>query len=286
MPVTFSGAIEVEAFFIASSAATLSYGSILVRSPAAHPFRPLRLQIAMTGGPADKKLDSQKEENMYTQEEKKKAVELFINSGYSTSAVISTLGYPSRNILRRWYQSYLKNDGILPLPKRKYSEEYKQSVIESYYSNGENISLTAKQNGIPYSTLNDWLQERKIFHKPDCISGTDVVKYGDEHKLMAVTEANCNTEPNFRICAKYGISETTLYNWRRQLLGKDSSVEMAKTKKAAAPKQYKPSNELQNDELQHEYEVLRQELADKEAQLHKVSLERDVLKETLQILKK
>ena len=113
-----------------------------------------------------------------------------------------------------------------------------------------------------------------------------MVKYGDEHKLMAVTEANCNTEPNFRICAKYGISETTLYNWRRQLLGKDSSVEMAKTKKAVAPKQYKPSNELQNDELQHEYEVLRQELADKEAQLHKVSLERDVLKETLQILKK
>ena len=223
---------------------------------------------------------------MYTQEEKKKAVELFINSGFSTSAVISTLGYPSRNILRRWYQSYLKNDGILPLPKQKYSEEYKQSLIESYYSNGETISLTAEQNKIPYSTLNDWLQERKIFHKPDCISGTDVVKYGDEHKLMAVTEANCNTEPNFRICAKYGISETTLYNWRRQLLGKDSSVEMAKTKKAAAQKQHKPSNELQNDELQHEYEVLRQELADKEEQLHKVSLERDVLKETLQILKK
>ena len=117
-------------------------------------------------------------------------------------------------------------------------------------------------------------------------SGTDVVKYGDEHKLMAVTEAVCGTDSVFRICAKYGISGTTLDNWRNQLMGIDSSPDMLKDKKKSGLKQHKPSDELQDDELLREYEKLRQEAEEREALLHKVSLERDVLKVTLQILKK
>jgi len=223
---------------------------------------------------------------MYTQEQKLKAIELYIKSKLSVRAVISTLGYPSPNMLRRWCRSYLSNEKTLPPPKRKYTEEYKQCVIDKYYENNEDISLTAKQNGLPRSTLVDWLQERHISSKPDCISGTDVVKYSDEHKLMAVTEAVCGTEPVFRICAKYGISGTTLDNWRNQLMGIDSSPDMLKDKKKTGLKQRKPSDELQDDELRCEYEKLRQEAEEREALLHKVSLERDVLKVTLQILKK
>ena len=47
---------------------------------------------------------------MYTQEEKRKALELYIKSNLGIRAVNvnSTLGYPSPNMLRNWYRSYLK----------------------------------------------------------------------------------------------------------------------------------------------------------------------------------
>ncbi len=69
-------------------------------------------------------------------------------------------------------------------------------------------------------------------------------------------------------------------------MGIDSSPDMLKDKKKTGLKQHKPSDELQDDKLRCEYEKLRQEAEEREALLHKVSLERDVLKVTLQILKK
>ena len=69
-------------------------------------------------------------------------------------------------------------------------------------------------------------------------------------------------------------------------MGNDSSYDMLKEKKESVLKRHRPSDELQIDELRLEYEKLRQEAEEREALLHKVSLERDVLKVTLQILKK
>ena len=39
---------------------------------------------------------------MYTFEERMKAVELYIQSGYSEGIVIRTLGYPARYVLKPW----------------------------------------------------------------------------------------------------------------------------------------------------------------------------------------
>ena len=41
---------------------------------------------------------------IYTYEQKKKAIELFIKYDLSPSAVIHELGYPSRNQIRAWYK--------------------------------------------------------------------------------------------------------------------------------------------------------------------------------------
>lgn len=112
---------------------------------------------------------------------------------------------PSPNILRNCYRPYLNNHKTLPPPKRQYTNDYKQSVIENYFENNGGISLTAKNNEITRSPLVNWHKKRHFSSKPDCISGTDMVKYSDEHKLMAVTEATCGTVPVFRICTKCGI---------------------------------------------------------------------------------
>lgn len=48
----------------------------------------------------------------YTVEEKKKAVELYIQYGCSASAVIRELGYPNRLTLRLWYRDF-KETGVI-----------------------------------------------------------------------------------------------------------------------------------------------------------------------------
>ena len=58
---------------------------------------------------------------MYTQEQKLKAIELYIKSKYSVMAVISTLGYPSPNMLRNWYRSHLRGEEPQQERKSKYS---------------------------------------------------------------------------------------------------------------------------------------------------------------------
>ena len=58
---------------------------------------------------------------MYTFEERMKAVKLYIQSDYSESTVIRTLGYPSPTALRNWYKEYLSmgslRTGSAPKPR-------------------------------------------------------------------------------------------------------------------------------------------------------------------------
>ena len=61
-------------------------------------------------------------------------------------------------------------------------------------------------------------------------------------------------------------------------MGNDSSHDMLKEKKESFFKRHKSSNELENDELRLKYVKLRQEAGERKALLHKVSLEREILK--------
>lgn len=134
---------------------------------------------------------------MYCEEEKQKAIELYISVGEKTIPVVHALGYPSRHTLERWHLEYQDNGGCIPDGlTSKYSAEEKQAAIDFYTANDMNIVKTVKETGIPRSTIADWLAEKGIVRKPDCISGTDVVKYSDERKLMAVLEAQGIKRPS------------------------------------------------------------------------------------------
>ncbi|MDY6366090.1 MAG: hypothetical protein SPL18_05490, partial [Oscillospiraceae bacterium] len=43
---------------------------------------------------------------MYTYEQRKRAVELYIKYLYKASAVIRELGYPNRHVLVKWFKEY------------------------------------------------------------------------------------------------------------------------------------------------------------------------------------
>lgn len=49
---------------------------------------------------------------MYTTEEKRRAVELYIQYDYSCTAVVNELGYPCRGSPYKWYREYSESDFV------------------------------------------------------------------------------------------------------------------------------------------------------------------------------
>lgn len=99
---------------------------------------------------------------MYTFEERIKAVELYIQSGYSEGTVIRTLGYPSPTALRNWYKEYLKMGGLHTgsAPKSRYTQAQKAVAVEYYAANHATLTQTCRALGYPSRyVLRQWILE-------------------------------------------------------------------------------------------------------------------------------
>ena len=98
---------------------------------------------------------------MYSQEDRRRAVELYIKSG-NKKAVKRTLGYPDNNTMDRWYQEYL-DTGTLKEKRTKwfkFTEEQKQYAIQHFLMNGCHYSNTVKDLGYPSrALLGTWVKE-------------------------------------------------------------------------------------------------------------------------------
>lgn len=99
---------------------------------------------------------------MYSYEERKKAVELYIQYGYRAAAVIRELGYPDRHTLKRWAREY-EEDRDLHQRYRcagKYSKEQKEAALKHYAEHGRCAAQTTKALGYPSPTVfRRWLNE-------------------------------------------------------------------------------------------------------------------------------
>ena len=76
---------------------------------------------------------------MYSYEERKKAVDLYIKYGKKATAVITELGYPNRHSLVQWYKAFIKA-GKIEVPdlsgRTKYTEEQKIKAVKFYIEHG------------------------------------------------------------------------------------------------------------------------------------------------------
>lgn len=101
---------------------------------------------------------------MYSREERKKAVDLYIQYDKQLSKTIKTLGYPSsRYTLRKWYYEF--RDGCefkdKVTRKQKYTEEQKEKAIKYYFDHGTNATNTIAALGYPSRTLlKAWIDEK------------------------------------------------------------------------------------------------------------------------------
>lgn len=74
---------------------------------------------------------------MYSYRDRLKAVKLYIKFSLSIADTIRELGYPSRNMLRQWYQEYTETG-----------------------EHGHNMARTIKAIGYPHrKTMREWVHE-------------------------------------------------------------------------------------------------------------------------------
>lgn len=69
---------------------------------------------------------------MYSYEDRRKAVELYIKYGLRASATIRELGYPDRHSLMMWYKEYIANGDLHFTFERtpKFSEDQRKKALE------------------------------------------------------------------------------------------------------------------------------------------------------------
>jgi transposase InsO family protein/transposase-like protein len=103
-----------------------------------------------------------------------------------------------------------------------------------------------------------------------CKQRKSVVQLSCEQKRAAVTELCTGKETDQNIALRYGTSRTSVRRWKKELLGEE---------RAAMPR--RESKNLPNDK-----NALVSEIESLKAQIYRLSLERDILEGTVEILKK
>jgi transposase InsO family protein/transposase-like protein len=206
---------------------------------------------------------------MYSEEERKKAIELFIKYKCVTQ-VICELGYPTRQSLYSWYKDYLKT-GAVHVPETKatkYSLVQKQIAVAHWLEHGRCFTRTVKALGYPGRTvLRQWCLE----YAPDmCKQRKSVVQLSREQKKEAVVELCVGNENDREIALKYDTSRTSVRRWKKELLGEERTAMSSKERA-----------DLPNDK-----DALVSEIESLKAQIYRLSLERDILEGTAELLKK
>lgn len=81
---------------------------------------------------------------MYSYEERKTAIELYIKYDLQVNPVIKELGYPSRRILYKWYKEFIEQQGFPKkhIKKSMYTDEQKHSAVKYYFEHGKSLAQT------------------------------------------------------------------------------------------------------------------------------------------------
>lgn len=212
---------------------------------------------------------------MYSYEDRMKAVELYIKYDLSFADTIRELGYPSHNILIRWYREYQENGELHKQynKKPKYSPEQMQEAVDYYLNHGRNISRTIKALGYPSRpVLREWIDKLAPGERRSSIKdGTYVRLFSQEQKKNAVIELCTRAGSAASVAEQSGTSRSSLYKWKHRLLDEKDVKRMEESSKLPLPDD--------RDTLLAELKLLRQ-------QIYRQQMELDILNKAIDIVKK
>lgn len=168
---------------------------------------------------------------MYTHEQRLKAVKLYIKYDKGFASVKRELGYPSKlETLTAWYHEYQETGQLHAEQIKKYTRAQKIAAVTYYMEHGKCIRRTSRVLGYPScSELRRWILEFVPREKRHCRASRPRVEYSIEHKEQAVIALCSRCNKTIReIAEEYRTNVSNLYNWKRQLLGKESQAIMLK----------------------------------------------------------
>lgn len=220
---------------------------------------------------------------MYSYEQRKKAVDLYYQYDHSLTAVQKELGYPSSlTSIKYWVKEFRDKKKLHKkiIRKHKYSDEQRKIAVEYFLEHGKNVNRTCRILGYPSNALlTQWIIEDVPEENHNCRKNTSMIKCAQEDKKAAVIEACTSSETVKSIAAKYGVSRTSIYNWKNSLLRRGCEHSMAKKKKLL-------DTEKSIDELKSERDQLSQQVLELQQQIHRLELEKDVLEKVAELIKK
>jgi len=211
---------------------------------------------------------------MYSYEDRLKAVKLYIKYGYSLADTVRDLGYPNRRMLARWYREYQETGDLHKayVKQPKYTLEQEENAVNHYLEYGRNITRTVKALGYPTRhTLREWIDKAVPGARKSSIRHGPIVKYTHEQKRDAVIALCAREGAAADVVDAFGPSRTSLYKWKKELLGEEGARLVQRSDKSALPDD--------KDALIAELSTLRE-------QIYRQQLELDILKKAAEILKK
>lgn len=218
---------------------------------------------------------------MYSQEQRKVAIETLIKFDHSYADTVAELGYPTSACLRIWWNEY-ERTGEVPVSKfssdPRYTVEMKERAVEHYLEHGKCLARTMRALGYPKSreVLGEWIDDmapgQRKYRGPNPKTPPTPI----EKKVQVVAELEARTGPAAEIAERYGVSRTAPYSWRREMMGDNNG----------GPEKKGEPVSKEFDDLPDDIEQLQDMLREAKVQLRKVQLELDVRQATLEIVKK
>ena len=167
---------------------------------------------------------------MYSPEDRRRAVELFIKYDLSCTSVINELGYPTRGSLYSWYRDCLESGerSFGPGGHRRYSDDQKRAAVDHFFEHGQCIARTVRALGYPRSKelLAAWIDELEPGRRIRRATGK---KFTEAQIRNAVIELEARKLPAAAIAGELGVERATLYQWKRRFLGEGVPCKMPKT---------------------------------------------------------
>ena len=221
---------------------------------------------------------------MYSYEQRRKAVDLYIQYDFSAASVINELGYPNYKSLIAWYKQYKETGELVKEgePYRKYTAEQRSVAVKHYLEHGKCVLRTVRILGYPSRPLlTQWIKEDVPKETRPCTKGQSLVHLSKEQKEQAVLEL-CTREGSAQeIADKYNVSKNSVYNWAWDLLGKGNISPMPEKPHTAAPEK---SEDVAS--LKKEIEQLHTEAEELQHLIYRLRLEKEVLAKAAEVIKK
>jgi transposase InsO family protein/transposase-like protein len=215
---------------------------------------------------------------MYSYEERIRAVKLYIKLGKHTGPTIRQLGYPTKNSLKGWYREYERDRDlqiVYTRSREKYTAQQMEVAVQHYLDHDRCIASTLRALGYPCrELLTAWIDELQPEVRRRIVGRAPNVQHTQELKNAAVVELCTRTTNAQTIAQSVGVCRPTLYNWKNQLLGRETSASM------------KPPNDSGAVPDKTQLTDLQQQVDSLQRNIRRLQLEHDLLKKANELLKK